>query len=197
MITKKNRINFTYIKFYKPYGVLTSFTDTESRPTLADYIADPGVYPAGRLDIDSEGLMLLTNDGTLNHRITSPRYHLPKVYLVQIEGIPDSDSMDKLRKGPIIKGDYKTKHCLADIIESPNIDERIKPVTIKKETSWLKITLREGKKRQVRHMTAAVGYPTLRLIRVSIGRIELSNMTPGEWRYLKNEDIRNLQNDLR
>jgi len=197
MVTKNKSQKFSYIKFYKPYGVLTSFTDPDLRPTLSDYIMVPDVYAAGRLDFDSEGLMLLTNDGALNHRITSPKYHLPKVYMVQIEGIPDSEAILKLQEGPIIKGNYKTKPCLAEMIEAPTVEERSKPVVLKKESSWLKVTLREGKKRQVRHMTAAIGYPTLRLIRLSIGRIGLSNMHPGEWRFLQDDEIRNLRDDLK
>ena len=196
MITRKINKRLTYIKFNKPYGVLSSFTDSEGRPTLSDYIALPNIYAAGRLDFDSEGLMLLTNDGKLNHRITAPNFHLPKVYLVQVEGVPDSVSMKNLRNGPVIKGKYQTKPCLAEIIEPPFVAERTKPVVLKKESCWLKMTLREGKKRQVRQMTAAVGFPTLRLIRFSIGPIAITGLKNGEWQHLQADEFDQLMLDL-
>lgn len=197
MITKSLNENLIYIKFNKPYGVLTSFTDTEGRPNLSDYISIPDVYAAGRLDFDSEGLMLLTNDGKLNHRITSPKYHLPKNYLVQVEGVPDLKALVDLRNGPVIKGNYKTKSCQAEIIEAPILEERSKPVVLKKESCWLHLTIREGKKRQVRQMTAAIGFPTLRLIRFSIGPITISNLKAGEWVHLQVDEIQQLMKDLR
>ncbi len=197
MITRKVDNQLIYIKFNKPFGVLSSFTDPEGRATLSDYISLPNVYAAGRLDYDSEGLMLLTNDGKLNHRITVPNYHLPKVYLVQVEGVPDSTSMENLRNGPIIKGNYQTKPCQAEIIEPPLVTDRSKPVVLKKESGWIKLTLREGKKRQVRQMTAAVGFPTLRLIRLSIGPITITGLKNGEWQHLRVDEVDQLMVDLR
>lgn len=197
MITRKVDNQLIYIKFNKPYGVLSSFTDPEGRSTLSDYIRFPNVYAAGRLDYDSEGLMLLTNDGKLNHRITAPKYHLPKMYLVQVEGVPDSTSMENLRNGPIIKGNYQTKPCEAEISDPPLVIDRSKPVVLKKESGWIKLTLREGKKRQVRQMTAAVGFPTLRLIRLSIGPITISDLKNGEWQHLRADEVDQLMKDLR
>jgi 23S rRNA pseudouridine2457 synthase len=197
MITKKLSQKYIYVKFNKPFGVLSSFTDVEGRANLSDYINIPDIYAAGRLDFDSEGLMILTNDGKLNHRITAPNFHLPKYYMVQVEGQPDSKSLADLRNGPVIKRNYKTKPCLAEIIEPPDVEERSKPVVLKKESCWLGLTLREGKKRQVRQMTAAIGFPTLRLIRFSIGPINISDLKPGEWKYLTDDEIRQLMIELR
>lgn len=188
MITKNKNI---YIKFNKPYGVLCAFTDPEGRPTLSDHIKLPDVYAAGRLDMDSEGLLFLTNDGQVNHRITAPRHHLPKTYLVQVEGVPDGKAINQLKQGVMIKGDYRTKRCQVMVIPEPNLPERTKPVTPHGPTTWLRIVISEGKKRQVRQMTAAVGLPTLRLFRNAIGPIFVGNLQPGEWAYLtKGEEDR-------
>ncbi len=185
-----------YIKFNKPYGVLCAFTDPAGRPTLADYIDLPDVYAAGRLDLDSEGLVFLTNQGTVNHRITAPQYHLPKTYWVQVEGIPNDSALSELKRGVTIKGNYRTKRCEVMIIPEPILAERPKPVTPHGATTWLRIVLREGKKRQVRQMTAAVGLPTLRLLRLAIGPIHLDKLQPGEWAFLDDKEIVTLKKEL-
>lgn len=187
-----------YIIFNKPYGVLSSFTDPDNagRETLADYVPVPDVYAAGRLDYDSEGLMLLTDDGKLSHRLTHPRYRHSKTYLVQVEGIPTDEALDQLRQGVVIKGGYKTRPAQVERLpEPPDIWPRRKPIRERKSvpTSWLKITVTEGKKRQVRRMTAAVGYPTLRLVRVAIGPLELGDLPPGAWRELTPEEVQTLR----
>lgn len=184
--------NLVYLAFYKPYGVLTAFTDEEGRETLKDYIDVPGVYPAGRLDMDSEGLLLLTNDGSLAHRLTDPRYNHPKTYLVQVEGTPTPEALARLESGVEIKGE-KTRRCQVMLSPEPNLLPRSKPVTPHGPTAWLRIVLREGKKRQIRHMTAAVGLPTLRLVRIAIGPVTLDTLRPGEWRYLTPAEIESLK----
>jgi 23S rRNA pseudouridine2457 synthase len=175
------------ILFNKPYGVLSQFTDkgTEgsARPTLSDYIALPGVYPAGRLDLDSEGLMLLTDDGHLQARIADPKHKMPKTYWAQVEGEPDEPALALLRKGVALK-DGLTLPAQAERIEAPQIWPRDPPIRVRQSIpdSWISLTLREGKNRQVRRMTAAVGYPTLRLIRWQIGDWAVEGLPPGEWR---------------
>jgi 23S rRNA pseudouridine2457 synthase len=196
MITKPSSFTTKYIKFNKPYGVLCAFTDPSGRSTLADFINVPEVYAAGRLDLDSEGLVFLTNDGTVNHRITSPKYHLSKTYFVQVEGIPDNEALSQLNRGVMIKGNYLTKRCEVMIIPEPDLSERSKPVTPHGPTTWLRIVLREGKKRQVRQMTAAVGLPTLRLFRAAIGPIHIGNLQPGEWAFLDKTEIEFLKKEL-
>jgi 23S rRNA pseudouridine2457 synthase len=168
----------------KPYGVLCQFTDEGGRPTLKDHVDVPGVYAAGRLDTDSEGLLLLTDDGTLQHRITDPRHKLPKTYLVQVEGEPDEAALQALRRG-VDLGDFVTRPCEARRVDEPDwLWPRNPPVRFRQAipTSWLEIVLREGKNRQVRRMTAKVGYPTLRLLRVAIGDWRLDGLAPGQWR---------------
>jgi 23S rRNA pseudouridine2457 synthase len=177
-----------YIVFYKPYGVLSNFTDSAGRETLKAYIDIPGVYAAGRLDFDSEGLLLLTDDGRLIRRLTDPRFHLPKTYLVQVEGLITPQAIAQLEQGVVIQG-YRTRRCQATAIPDPNLPPRRKPITPHAPPSWLRIVLHEGKKRQIRHMTAAVGFPTLRLVRVAIGPIELGNLKEGEWRKLSEGEI--------
>lgn len=167
-----------YIAFYKPYGVLTAFTDEAGRETLKGYIELADIYPAGRLDMDSEGLLLLTNDGGLAHRLTEPRYNHPKTYLVQVEGEPTAEALAKLESGVEVKGE-KTRRCQAMVTPEPDLPPRAKAVTPHGATSWLRIVLREGKKRQIRHMTAAVGLPTLRLVRVAIGPVTLKRTSAG------------------
>jgi 23S rRNA pseudouridine2457 synthase len=184
--------NMIYVAFYKPYGVLTAFTDPEGRDTLKAYIDVPDIYPAGRLDLDSEGLLLLTNDGVLAHRLTDPRYNHPKTYLVQVEGIPSAEALAKMERGVEVKG-RMTRRSQALVIPEPDLPPRAKPVTPHGPTSWLRIVLREGMKRQVRHMTAAVGLPTLRLVRVAIGPIGLNELQPGEWRYLTPAEVSELK----
>jgi 23S rRNA pseudouridine2457 synthase len=179
-----------YLIFHKPYGVLTQFTDAENRPTLADYIDAPGVYAAGRLDKDSEGLLLLTDDGIVLHRVTHPRWKLPKVYLAQVEGTPDELDLQKLREGVVIKG-KKTAPAQVELLPAePDLPQRA--VRQYHPTPWLRIVLKEGKKRQVRRMTAAVGHPTLRLVRVAIGPLTLGKLAPGQWRSLSEDELQNL-----
>ncbi len=182
-----------YLILYKPYDVLTQFTDEEGRTTLADYVPVPGVYTAGRLDRDSEGLLLLTNDGGLAHRVTHPRWKLSKTYLVQVEcvdGSPDLSNLLELRRGVMVKG-QRTAPAMAELLsEPPDLPPRA--VRDYHPTAWLRITLREGRKRQVRRMTAAVGFPTLRLARVAIGPLELGDLQPGEWRDLTEDERRAL-----
>lgn len=172
------------IVFNKPYGVLPCFTDPDGRPTLADYVKVPDVYAAGRLDADSEGLMLLTSDGALAHRITDPTHKLPKVYLAQVERIPDAQALAELRAGVILSG-KRTRPAEARLLsEEPALPPRPVPIRFRKNvpTAWLEMTLYEGMNRQVRRMTAAVGYPTVRLVRVAIGAIWLDGLAPGQWR---------------
>lgn len=172
------------ILFNKPFNVLCQFTDEGiKRETLADYIKIPGVYAAGRLDKDSEGLLLLTDDGSVQARIAHPKFKLPKTYWVQVEGIPDEAALEKLRKGVTLK-DGLTKPAEARAITEPEgLWPRTPPVRFRANipTSWIELTIREGKNRQVRRMTAAVGHPTLRLIRAAIGPWSLKNLPSGDY----------------
>lgn len=172
--------------FNKPFSVLTQFTDTEGRETLAEYIDLPGVYPAGRLDRDSEGLLLLTDDGRLQHRISDPRHRMGKTYWVQVEGSITGAALQTLSQGVTLK-DGRTRPAQARAMEAPNIWDRHPPIRERRSipTSWLSLTLHEGRNRQVRRMTAAVGFPTLRLIRHRIGDWTLAGLAPGEYRILK------------
>lgn len=175
-----------FILFNKPYGVLSQFTDRGSptqRATLSDFIGVKGIYPAGRLDRDSEGLLLLTDDGKLQARISDPRYKQPKTYLVQVEGDPQDEALEPLRKGVQLK-DGLTLPAEAQRIDPPDLWPRDPPIRARKSVpdSWLKITIREGRNRQVRRMTAAVGLPTLRLVRWSVGDWTLAGIAPGEYR---------------
>jgi len=172
--------------FCKPYRVMTPFTDPEGRPTVGDYVDVPDVYAAGRLDYDSEGLLLLTSDGRLAHHITHPRHKLKKVYLAQVENIPSVEALSQLRHGVVIK-DQRTRPANIELLaQEPQLFPRSVPIRYRQEipTAWLKITLQEGRKRQVRRMTAAVGHPTLRLVRIAVGPISLGNLQPGRWRDL-------------
>ncbi len=174
------------ILFNKPYGVLSQFTDrgTETaRRTLSDFIDIPGVYPAGRLDRDSEGLLLLTDDGRLQARIADPRFKLPKTYLVQVEGEPDEASLERLRSG-VRLNDGLTRPAEAERVDDPALWPRDPPIRVRKSVPdcWLRLTIREGRNRQVRRMTAAIANPTLRLVRWSIGSWTLEGLPPGEWR---------------
>jgi 23S rRNA pseudouridine2457 synthase len=173
------------ILFNKPFGVLSQFTDRGSetvRSTLSDFIAIKGVYPAGRLDRDSEGLLLLCDDGRLQARIADPRFKLPKTYLVQVEGNPQEQDLESLRKGVRLK-DGMTLPAQAEAIDAPDLWPRDPPIRQRKAIpdSWLAITIREGRNRQVRRMTAAVGLPTLRLVRWSIGDWSVAGIAPGQF----------------
>jgi 23S rRNA pseudouridine2457 synthase len=176
------------VAFNKPYGVLCQFTDrsTPPRPTLAGFGLPPDVYAAGRLDHDSEGLLLLTDDGPLSNRITDPRHKLPKTYRVQVEGTPSPDQLQALRDG-VTLNDGPTRPAQATLLDPPPVLwPRDPPVRFRKTVpdAWLELTIREGRNRQVRRMTAAVGLPTLRLVRVAIGDWSLETLQPGAWRAL-------------
>jgi 23S rRNA pseudouridine2457 synthase len=176
------------ILFNKPYGVLCQFTDREGRPTLADYIKIPHVYAAGRLDQDSEGLLVLTDDGALAHRITDPRHHQSKTYLAQVEGVVDEAALDALRRGVSLKdGLTLPAHAQALAGEPVGLWPRDPPVRFRKTvpTAWLELGIREGRNRQVRRMTAAVGLPTLRLIRTRVGDHLLGSLQPGQHRLVE------------
>jgi 23S rRNA pseudouridine2457 synthase len=174
------------IAFNKPFSVLSQFTDrgsAEPRATLSDFIDLPGFYPAGRLDRDSEGLLLLTDDGRLQARIADPRFGKGKTYFVQVEGEPNEAALDRLRSGIVLK-DGPTRPALVEAIAAPDLRPRDPPVRFRKSVpdSWLRLTITEGRNRQVRRMTAAVGFPTLRLVRWRIGEWDLEGLAPGEWR---------------
>jgi len=171
------------IRLNKPYGVLSQFTDNEQRPTLARYVKTSGVYPAGRLDMDSEGLLLLTDDGKLQAWISEPRAKQPKHYWVQVEGLPDNSALQALRAGVELK-DGLTAPAEAQVISEPELWPREPPIRSRagQSTSWIELVIREGRNRQVRRMTAAVGHPTLRLVRHRIGPWSLGDLQPGQWR---------------
>lgn len=175
----------TLILFNKPYGVLSQFTDEGSgKPTLKAFIPLPGVYPAGRLDFDSEGLLILTDDGREQARIADPRHKMPKTYLAQVEGVPNEEALEALRRGIDLK-DGRTRPAGAKIVPQPeNLWPRNPPIRVRKSVpdTWIELTITEGRNRQVRRMTAAAGHPTLRLIRTRIGEWELGPLAPGEWR---------------
>lgn len=178
-----------HILFNKPYGVLSQFTDEGTgHPTLKQYIDIPDVYAAGRLDRDSEGLLLLTDDGALIKRLTDPRHHIEKTYWVMIEGEPTLEKLTQLERGIHFRN-YMTLPSKARLIPTPDLPPRPKPVTPHGPTAWVEIKLREGKKRQIRHMTAAVGLFTLRLVRVAIGKLQLGDLHVGRWRELTREEI--------
>jgi len=182
------------IIFNKPYDVLPCFTDPAGRPTLADYIDLPGVYAAGRLDRDSEGLMILTSDAALAHRITDPAHKLPKIYWVQVERIPAEAALSQLRRGVVLNG-KRTRPARGSLLtREPVLPERSVPIRFRKTvpTAWLEIVLYEGMNRQVRRMTAAIGHPTLRLVRIAIGGITLNDLQPGQWRPLTAHELNRL-----
>ncbi|MAU09219.1 MAG: pseudouridine synthase [Anaerolineaceae bacterium] len=185
------------LRFWKPYQVLTKFTDEAGRATLADYIQVPDVYAAGRLDYESEGLLLLTNDGQLNAQLTQPRYEHPRTYWAQVERIPDEAALQALCEGVEIKGGL-TRPAQARLIESPDLPERPVPIRFRKNVPdcWLELVLTEGRNRQVRRMTAAVGHPTLRLVRSAIGDIMLDGLQPGQFDVLTSQQIEALKRSI-
>ncbi len=182
------------IAFHKPYGVLCQFTpDQPGQRTLAEFGFPAGVYPVGRLDMDSEGLLLLSDESGFNHRLLDPRQAHPRTYQVQVEGIPDSGAITKLARGGIVIQGHRTLPCRAALLDpSPDHPPRDPPVRFRKAipTSWLEMTLIEGKNRQVRRMTAAVGHPTLRLIRTAIGEWAGQGIGAGQWRTLEPGELR-------
>jgi pseudouridine synthase len=184
----------TYIAFYKPFEVLCQFTDPKNRPTLADYIPVPGVYAAGRLDFRSEGLLLLTDDGPLIHRLTTPAYRHTKTYLAQVEGLAEPAAIERLNRQIVVSA-LQTSLPQVRLLPTSDLPPDLPPRAVRAyhPTSWLEVCLEEGKKHQVRRMTAAVGLPTLRLVRVAIGPLELAGLQPGEWRRLSQPEIQALR----
>ena len=181
-----------YILFYKPYAVLTQFSPDPGKLTLKDFLSLPkDIYPVGRLDFDSEGLLLLTNDNELKSRLIDPKHGIPKTYLAQVEGIPDEKALKNLRKGVVIEGKL-TKPAEAELLSNePELPPRSTPIRYRKNipTSWIILEIREGRNRQVRKMTAAVGHPTLRLVRIKIGSIGIGELHPGESKEIQAEHI--------
>ena len=190
-MTQPSRI----IALYKPYDVLCQFTDAEGRATLKAFVPIADVYPVGRLDRDSEGLLLLTDDGPLAHRLTDPRFDHPRTYLVQVERIPDDQALEALRRGVVLSDGPTRPAEVEHLPEPPALPERSVPIRFRKNvpTAWLRMTIREGRNRQVRRMTAAVGHPTLRLVRVAVGPISLADLAPGQWRELTEMELRALE----
>lgn len=179
------------ILFNKPFRVLTQFTDARGRATLREYVAERGVYPAGRLDYDSEGLVLLTDDGSIQARVSSPRFHLPKTYWVQVEGVVPSDAIERLRDGVRLKDGAARAIGVRAMDEPANLWPRDPPIRYRAKipTSWLELVIDEGRNRQVRRMTAAVGLPALRLIRATIGPWAIDGLAPGATRVLPAEEV--------
>ncbi|HJT22446.1 MAG TPA: pseudouridine synthase [Nitrospira sp.] len=182
------------IIFNKPYGVLPCFTDPDNRPTLADFIRLAHVYSAGRLDRDSEGLMVLTSDGALAHRITDPAHKLPKRYVAQVERVPNEQALQRLRRGIVLAGRRTRPAEVQLLAEAPSLPKRAIPIRFRKTvpTAWIELVLHEGMNRQVRRMTAAVGHPTLRLVRIGIGPIRLGALESGQWKQLDQDELRAL-----
>lgn len=183
-----------YLLFHKPYGVLCQFTDEGGRPCLKDFIRIPGVYPAGRLDWDSEGLLFLTDDGPLVQRLASPRAKLPKTYRVQVEGTPDEEALERLRRGVVIGGRMTLPAEARPFPEGKSLPARSAPIRERRNipTAWIELRITEGRNRQVRRMTAAVGHPTLRLIRQAIGPFTLEGLPPGRYRELSPGEVARL-----
>ncbi len=196
---KKPKQIHHYILFNKPYGVLSQFTTEAGWTSLRSYGPFPGhVYAAGRLDADSEGLLLLTDDKEVGHRLTDPAYRHPRRYLVQVEGIPDARALEHLCRGVLLHGKVTLPALVRRLEQEPGLPDRPVPIRVRKSipVSWLEITLREGRNRQVRRMTAAVGYPTLRLVRTCIGPLQLGDLAPGARRSLTDREVRELRKDL-
>jgi 23S rRNA pseudouridine2457 synthase len=195
-------VTHRYLLFYKPYDVLTQFGQPSELPasaptyrTLKDYIPVPDVYPVGRLDRDSEGLLLLTSDGRLQHFLTDPKFQHPRTYWVQVERVPDEAALHALRQGLTIQN-YRTRPARAHLLpQEPDLPPRDPPIRFRKTvpTAWLELTLTEGRNRQVRRMTAAVGFPTLRLVRVAIAHLQLAGLQPGQWRDLTPDELARLR----
>ena len=175
-----------YLIFNKPFGVLCQFTDAEGRLTLKDFIPVPGVYAAGRLDMDGEGLLFLTDDGRMNNLLSDPRHKQFKTYWVQVEGVPTEEMLGRLRAGVLIKGGQTLASDVRILPDDPKLWPRPKPIRFRKSipVSWLELKIREGKNHQVKKMTAAVGLPCLRLVRVAIGPIKLGGLKPGEYSFI-------------
>lgn len=186
---------YRYLLLNKPFEVMPSFTDPDGRRTLKEFVHAPGVYAAGRLDYDSEGLLLLTDDGEVIHRLTDPRFEHPKTYCVQVEGLATEAQAAQLRAGVVLRG-ARTRPAEVELISDPGFPPRAKPVRAYHPTSWLRLSLHEGKKRQVRRMTAAVGLPCLRLVRVGIGPVTLGTLAPGQVRPLTAAERRGLLQSL-
>lgn len=192
MPARQRNTQYSYILFYKPHGVLCQFSDREGRNTLAAFGPFPRtVYPVGRLDADSEGLVLLTDDGHLKHLLLEPSYAHERTYLAQVERIPTPDALSSLRRGIVLDGRITREADVQLLEDEPTLPPRREPIRFRKNvpTSWLRITLKEGRNRQVRRMTAAVGHPTLRLVRVKFGVLTLSGLSPGEHRELSGEEV--------
>jgi 23S rRNA pseudouridine2457 synthase len=189
-------VAFRYILFHKPYGIISQFSG--ERQSLRDFIPIKDIYPCGRLDHDSEGLMLLTDDGALQHRLTDPQFKHPRTYWAQVERIPDESALRQLSHGVMIQAQRTRPAKVRLLPAQPNLPPREPPVRFRKTvpTAWLEITLHEGRNRQVRRMTAAVGHPTLRLVRVAIGDLQLNNLGPGKWRDLTREELKVLRHSL-
>jgi 23S rRNA pseudouridine2457 synthase len=188
---------YRYILFNKPFKVLSQFSDrtiAADRLLLKDFIPVPDVYPVGRLDHDSEGLMLLTDHGALQHRLSHPKFHHPRTYWIQVEHIPTNRDLDAIRRGGLKIQNYQTRPAQIALIPAPELPPRHPPVRFRQSipTAWLAITLTEGQNRQVRRMTAAIGFPTLRLVRVAIGHLQLTDLAPGQWRHLTDTELQPL-----
>lgn len=184
-----------YVILHKPYGVLSQFSGGDPGQALRGWVPLPGIYPVGRLDKDSEGLLLLTDDGPLAHRLSDPRYEHPKTYWVQIEGLPTPEALRQLCEGVMLEGRLTRPAVFEPMDEPQGWPERSKPIRFRRAipTSWLRVVLREGRNRQIRRMTAAVGLPTLRLIRVALGPLQLADLPVGAWRELAADEVAQLK----